>query len=557
MADYYDDYYDDDVDYEALGDPFLMPDQFLLGDLSKSGNPEAYDIATFGRQLDNEKKLNAILRDPFFNYRVATETGANTFPYEQLFQPGNPWLPDPTGLGGSGGSQDYNALMNLINMAMGGGAPGSGGSGGGGSYGGGGGGNRFGQNMPDGGYLDESGELVIDTPTVTSMLRSTNPDLQAAGRSLEAGYDPASVIAKLYESTPDPELRTLYADQVKEGFKELSGASTGRNSWLSQQQQEALEGPGVGEASELGKTAAKWGVVDPLAQYGTDQMPLPDDVRTALAASQMDSQFNERMARKAEVNARVAGRDAVYGQPGLGVRAPQGAQGAIARAALGGPAKAVGPGFLDGGVDLDREGGPTRTVRQVAPGPLPESDYPGINLAGGLHPGFAEPYRAPRNVETLNDPTIPFSQSGAEMPEPAPQAPERRGGWSGLDSPFGLSSAAQRMANPVERNVTGFNPAGGAEWWLNDKGIASRDIDQNPRAPIISRNGQRVRTNSAGVRSQREQQKADYLRGPGPSQQQAIRDAYAGMVMEQNGRTPQRDAMKATLDYLRRSGMRM
>ena len=122
---------------------------FLPGDLSKSGEEEAYDSATMGRNLNQLQDILSIRRDPFFNYMVATETGADTFPYEQLVQPGNPWS-----MGGMGG----------------------GGGGGGGGYGGGGGG----------------GGMFL-TPNIDMARGSGDDDIQDIVAQMDKGVDPWTV----------------------------------------------------------------------------------------------------------------------------------------------------------------------------------------------------------------------------------------------------------------------------------------------------------------------------------------------------------------------------
>jgi hypothetical protein len=486
---------DPNIDWELLGDPYLQPEFALPGDLSKYGDPEAYDIATIGRQLDNIKKLNAILRDPFFNYRVAIETGQDTFPFEQLMQPGNPWLQDPTGLGGSGRAADYNALINGGMGQMGGGGGYGGGDYGGGGYGGGGG-------LPPGSYLAEDGTMVVPTPLLSATLNSTDPVLAEAARLIDEGYDPATVSQTLYAKEADPELRKMYVDQVGKMFEE-------RNTAQLAQQTPGAGGAGVGEPSELAKTAAKWGVADPMAQYGA-VTGLPDEVELELNRYLGDEGWAQRAASGMTRQANRLERDAVYAPDNNWFLGQEPA-----------PTKVVGPNFTTGGVEPAGLGPPPRRV------PAEEADaaYYGTDLAAGLNPGRW--YRGAARMEPTD--TVLGTPAGGGG------GGGRSGGWGG--------EAGGERAN---QRASLLN-------WLTPE---RREVSRSGQ--VVNRDGRRVRANAAGANAARKRARADYLRQNGAAEVQRYNDAtrdYIGMYLQQQGRTPQRDAMAATMNYLRRAGL--
>ena len=500
-------------DFTGMGGyaPYTEDDLFggmFLPDLSASGKYQATDAATQGRMLGNMQKYNAIMRDPSFLYRVMIETGMPVFALEQLFQPGNPWLPDPTGLGGSGSSQDYNALA----AALGGGGTGGGGGGGGGG----------GSGLPPGSYVDpETGEMVVPTPLLSSTLASTDPILKTAAEGIAEGLDPATVLTATYKALPDPELRKLYTDQVQSMFEERNQADLAR----------MPGGAGVGEPSKLSQTAAGWGHVDPFATYGPGN--LPAEVMNEANRYLVDPAEMQRLANAQRVKALVNEKDAVYSPietAGTGVRLPA-AQAAANRA----DRTMEGRGYAVAGADEPPGYGNLRFEAGV-----------------GMVPDEGQRW------EIGNRPT-PAEEAAGITP---PSLIGNRPGWLNLGMSGALNEVEDREPNrylvedeaPEPRNAGSLGNREGLLSFLTSPELTA--VRNNPRAPTVTRNGRNVRTNPSGTRAAHARAREATYRDPNYAGR--INDTvqrHIGYHLEGQGRTPQRDAMQVINDYLRQRGI--
>ena len=485
----------DEYNYD---DPYYgYPDSQFLGDYSAYGTPQATDAATQGRMLSNLQKLNAILRDPSFNYRIATETGANTFPYEQLMQPGNPWLVDPTGLGGSGSSDDYDALVGML----------TGGGGAGGGFGGGGGGGR-------------SSAGTLGPRLLQASLNSSDPIMKEAATQLSEGLDPGTVMASIFKAVDDPDLRKMYNDQVGQMWQE------------SGEVQMAQAGPGVGKPSELAKTAAKWGMVDPMSQWTGDT--LPPEVEEVL--NRYLPTDTDKVARNRAQQARVLERKAEYGpnisEP-IGVLAPRGGQ-PVPLAGRGEQPTPLAP----------RATLPEGAARGLQPYGDRAAEPPPLRGPVALRaPATAAP--VPMNTNQ-RDPTsgaflFGFPQ-GTTLGAAAPNVDEEDG--TGITARFARSRFLPQEPEEGEPSWTG-------KWMFSPE---QNELRNNPRAPTVMRNGRQVRTNSAGARAAMMRGNAKQTAGQARSMEGQIREA-AARRLNQSGRTPQTDQFEAQMRYLRQMGI--
>ena len=224
----------------------------LLGDYNKYGM-EPYEQGDANQQMTFVKNLLGLMYDPRMMHMIATETGADVFPYEQLATPGNPFMQG----------------MDLPQQGMGG-------MGGGGGYsGGGGGGQQF------------------MTNNINWARGSTDPVMQTIVQQLDQDVDPWTV-KNMLASSPETDQNQLdtYNEAIdtlwdEKGKAMIAGAQGGG---FQQLQPNALQ-----------QQVAKWGVVNPLEQYGPGNLPADIDMNRYLPAP--NTAGIDKRLRAAEQNA--------------------------------------------------------------------------------------------------------------------------------------------------------------------------------------------------------------------------------------------------------------
>jgi len=472
------DWYDDELDavsslYGGATNRF-MPGlgigPLFPGDYNKYGEMEPYEQADVNQQFSGLKSLLQVLKDPYFNQMVSTETGADVFPYEQLAMPGNPFM---------GG-------MDLPMGGMGGG--------GGGGYGG-------------GGYGGGAVQPFI-TPNIEWARGSNDPVMQTIVQQMDRNVDPFTV-KQMLAASPETDQNQLdvYNEAIdtlydEKGKAMIAGAQMGGAGGMPQLQPNALQ-----------QQVAKWGGMNPLAQYGPGNMPSDIDVNQYLQQAP-DTTGMDRRLREAE-------RGALYREepsPQAGVN--QQIEDLVARSSGSPMASAVPTTSLTRA--LSKRRGQRGTIELTNPAPA----------------------LSPREEEVRANALRTYGLGGAIAPEDRGITASVNPEMLAMNRTTGTTAAPPRWTRP---GLIGGMTGG---LFVRQPGEDEETFETERRGP----GGRKMVTNRAGDLAQRLRAQ----RAGRPARTEAINQGIQQMIaadLAQRGRTPQRDALRAQMGYLRQMGI--